>query len=100
MSSAGDYHVVFTNRLLCQGFDFLAYMLYLHCVSEEKFGIKLNDFTCATLKCREAHVSYIECLSERQRCVIPDVVESRSVDVYVFELIFPSFNIGNQRKVS
>ena len=54
-----------------------------HCVSEEKFGVKLNDFTCATLKCREAHVSYIECLSERRRCVIPDVVESRSVDEYV-----------------
>ena len=62
-------------------------MLYLHCVSEEKFGVKLNDFTRATLKCREAHASYIECLSERRRCVIPDVVESRSVDVYVSPLL-------------
>ena len=52
-------------------------------MSEEKVGVKLNDFTCAALKFREAHVSYIECLSERRRCVIPDVVESRSVDVYV-----------------
>ena len=57
-------------------------MLYLHCVLDEKFGVKLNDVTSATLKCREAHVSYIECLSER-RCMIPDVVESRSVDVYI-----------------
>ena len=46
------------------------YMLRLHCVSEEKFGVKLCDFTCATLKCREAHVSYIECLSERRRWAI------------------------------
>ena len=30
-------------------------MLYLHCVSEGKFGVKLNDLTCATLKYREAH---------------------------------------------
>ena len=60
-----------------------AYMLYLHCESDEKFGVKLNDFTCATLKCREAHMSYIECLSERRRYVIPDVVETQSVDVYV-----------------
>ena len=59
-------------------------MLHLHCVSEEKIGVELNDFTSATLKCRKGHVSYIECLSERRRCVIPDVVESRSVDVYVF----------------
>ena len=50
---------------------------------EEKFGVKLNYYTCATLKCREAHVSYmyIECLSELQWCVRPDVVESQSVDV-------------------
>ena len=41
-------------------------LLYLHCVSEENFGVKLNDFTCATLKYRESHVSYIECLSERR----------------------------------
>ena len=53
------------------------------------FGVKLNDFTCAALKCRKAHISYIECLSERRRCVLPDVVESRSVDVYVF---LPSSN--------
>ena len=52
-------------------------------MSEDKFGVKLNDFTCSTLKCSEAHVSYIECLSERRRCVIRDVVDSRSVDVYV-----------------
>ena len=54
-----------------------------HCESEEKFGVKLNDFTSATLKCREAHMSYIECLSERRRCVIPNVVESLSVDMFV-----------------
>ena len=54
-----------------------------NCDSEDKFGVKLNDFTCATLKCREAHTSYIECLSARRRCLRPDVVESRSVDVYV-----------------
>ena len=58
-------------------------LLKKHCESEEKFGVKLNDFTCATLKCRETHMSYIECMSERRRCVIPDVVESRSEDVYV-----------------
>ena len=58
-------------------------MLHFHCVSEEKIGVKLNDFTVATLKCSETHVSYIECLSEQRRCVIPDVVESRSVDVYI-----------------
>ena len=58
-------------------------MLYLHYVSEEKHGVKLNDFACATLKSREAHVTYIECLSERRQCIVPDVVESRTVDVYV-----------------
>ena len=52
-------------------------------MSEGTLGVKLNDFTIATLKCREAQVSYIESLSERWRCVIPDVVESRSEDVYV-----------------
>ena len=65
MDSAGDDHVVFTNRPWCQGFGSLAYMLYLKCVSEEKFGVKLNDFTCATLKCGEAHVSYIELIKEK-----------------------------------
>ena len=83
MSSAGDYHVVLTNRPWCQGFGSKAYVLYVHCLSEETCGVKVNDFKSATLKCREPHVSFIDCLSERRRCVIPDVVESRSVDVYV-----------------
>ena len=43
----------------------------------------MKDFTGATLKCKEDQVSFIECLSEWQLCVTPDVVESRSVDVYV-----------------
>ena len=30
-----------------------------HCESEEKFGVKLNDFTCATVKCSEAHMSCV-----------------------------------------
>ena len=64
-------------------------LLYKHrcytfiAIRKKIFGVKLNDFTWATLKCREAHVSYIECLSERRGCVIPDVVESRPVDVCV-----------------
>ena len=91
MSSDGDYHVVFKTRPWFQGFDF-----------EEKFGVKFNDFTCATLKCWEAPLSYIECLSERRSCLIPDVVESRSVDVYVFHFrfIIPLYNVGNERKVN
>ena len=55
----------------------------LHYVLEEKFGVKLNDVPCATLKCRELYVSNVECLVKRQRYVISDVVKSRSVDVYV-----------------
>ena len=58
-------------------------MLYLHCVSEVKKWCQVEWFYLCILKCRETHVSYIECLSVRRRCVIPDVVESRSVDVYV-----------------
>ena len=54
-----------------------------HCESEVKIRVELNEFTRATLKCRNAHMRYIEYLSERRRCVIPNVVESRSVDVYV-----------------
>ena len=50
---------------------------------DEKFGVKLNGFTCVTLICSEAHVSYIECLSKRRRCAMPDVFESQSVDVFV-----------------
>ena len=49
-------------------------MLNLHCVSEENFGVKLNDFPCATMKCREAHVSYIECMSKRLVYNYPDCV--------------------------
>ena len=82
MSSDGDYYVV---TVLCLQTDLgvKASALKKHCESEEKFGVNLNDFSCATLKCREAHMSYIDFLSERRPCVIPDVVLSRFVDVYV-----------------
>ena len=41
------------------------HLLHFYCMSEEKIGVNFNDFSCSTLKCREAHVSYIECLSGR-----------------------------------
>ena len=71
------------TTMLCLQPDlgFKASALKKHWESEEKFGVK--DFTGATLKCKEDQVSFIECLSEWQLCVTPDVVESRSVDVYV-----------------
>ena len=56
-------------------------LLYVHCVSEEKFSVSLKGFTCVTPVCRETHVSYLENVSERPRCLIPDVVENKSVDV-------------------
>ena len=56
-------------------------LLYVHCVSEEKFTVRLKGFTCVTLVCRETHVSYLVNMSERRRCLIPDVVENQSVDV-------------------
>lgn len=56
-------------------------LLYVHCVSEEKFTVSLKGFSCVTLVCRETHVSYLENMSERRRCLIPDVVENQSVDV-------------------
>ena len=55
-------------------------LVYLHCVSKEKFGVTLKGFTCISLICREAHVSYIEKMSERRRCLVPDVVEHQPVD--------------------
>ena len=54
-------------------------LAYLHCVSKEKFGVTLKGFTCILLICREAHVSYIEKMSERS-CLVPDVVEHQPVD--------------------
>jgi len=56
-------------------------LLYVHCVSEEKFSVSLKGFTCVTLACRETHVSYLENMCERRRCLIPDAVENQSVDV-------------------
>lgn len=56
-------------------------LLYVHCVSEEKFSVSLKGFTCVTLVCRETHMSYLENMSQRRRCLIPDVVENESVDV-------------------
>ena len=57
-------------------------LVYLHCVSKEKFGVTLKGFsnTCISLICREAHMSYIEKMSERRRCLVPDVVEHQPVD--------------------
>ena len=55
-------------------------LVYLHCVSKEKFGVTLKGFTCISLICREAHVSYIEKMSERRQCLVPDVVEHQPVD--------------------
>ena len=56
-------------------------LLYAHCVSEEKFIVSLKGFTCVTLVCRETHVNYLENMSERRRCLIPDVVDNQSVNV-------------------
>ena len=56
-------------------------LLYVHCVSEEQFTVRLKGFTCVTLVCRETHVSYLENMSERRHCLIPDVVENQSMDV-------------------
>ena len=53
-------------------------LVYLHCLSKEKFGVTLKGFTCISLICREAHVSYIEKMSERR--LVPDVVEHQPVD--------------------
>ena len=55
-------------------------LLYVHCVSEEKFRVSLKGFTCVTLVCRETHVSYLESMSKRRCCLIPDVVENQSVE--------------------
>ena len=55
-------------------------LVYLHCVSKEKFGVTLKGFTCISLICREAHVSYIKKMSEQQWCLVPDVVEHQPVD--------------------
>ena len=56
-------------------------LLYIHCVSEEKFTVSVKGFTCVILLCRETHVSYLENMSERRHCLIPDVVENQSMDV-------------------
>ena len=56
-------------------------LLYVHCVSKEKFSVTLKGFSCVSLVCRETHVSYLENMSDRRRCIIPDVVENQSVDV-------------------
>jgi len=56
-------------------------LLYVHCVSKEKFSVCIKGFTCVTLVCRETHVSYVENMSERRRCLVPDVIENQSVDV-------------------
>ena len=50
-------------------------LLYVHCVSEEKFSVTLKGFICVTL--------------ERRRCLIPDVVENQSVDVLLEERAAP-----------
>ena len=57
-----------------------AELVYIHCVSKENFSVTLKGFTCVSLICREAHVSYIENMSERRRCLVPDVVEDQPVD--------------------
>ena len=64
-------------------------LLYVHCVSEEKFTVRSKGFTCVTLVCRETHVSYLENMSERRRCLIPDVVENQSVDVLLEGIAAP-----------
>ena len=56
-------------------------LLYVHCVSEEKFCVCLKGFTCVTLVCRETHVSFLENIGKQRRCLIPDVVENQFVDV-------------------
>ena len=58
-----------------------AELVYIHCVSKEKFGVTLKGFSCVSLISREAHVSYIENMSEQRRCLVPDVVENQPVDV-------------------
>ena len=64
-------------------------LLYVHCVSEEQFTVRLKGFTCVTLVCRETHVSYLENMSERRRCLIPDVVESQSVEALLEGIAAP-----------
>ena len=54
-----------------------AELVYIHCV----FGVTLKGFSCVSLISREAHVSYIENMSEQRRCLVPDVVENQPVDV-------------------
>ena len=39
-------------------------LVYLHFVLKEKFGVTLKGFTCISLICREAHMSYIKKMSE------------------------------------
>lgn len=56
-------------------------LLYVHCVSKEKFSVTLKGFSCVSLVCREAHVSYVENMRERRKCLVPDLVENQSVDI-------------------
>lgn len=54
-------------------------LFYIHCMSKEKLSVTLKWFSCVSLVCREAHVSYLENMRVRRKCLVPDVVENQSV---------------------
>ena len=55
-------------------------LVYIQCVSEENFAVTVKGFTCVSLVCREIHISYVECMDERRRVLVPVVVVNSPAD--------------------
>ena len=70
------------NELLSElpGFAFKGTdLIYIHCVSNENFGVTVMGFTFVSLVCREVHVSNVENICKR-RSLIPAVVVNLPAD--------------------
>ena len=54
--------------------------IYIHCVSNESFAVRVKGFTFVSLVCREVHISYVEIICKRRRSLIPAVVANLPAD--------------------
>ena len=54
--------------------------IYIHCVSNESFAVRVKGFTFVSLVCREVHISYVENICKRRRSLIPAVIANLPAD--------------------